>query len=60
MTQQLGAWLDMLFGVKQQDPQKQNVFFSFASPKYMANAANRKKVDALGVTAVREFMQLPL
>ena len=59
----LKSWLDQMFGTRQEDKQKKNIFFCFAYEKYWAIKENRENQECgmveSAIRSISEFMQVP-
>ena len=68
-SKKLNIWIDMMFGSKQQNKKKLNIFFDLASkifylpslaPKYYENANKSKsQIERENLKSVAQYFQLP-
>mmetsp|Transcript_15194 Transcript_15194/g.11049 ORF Transcript_15194/g.11049 Transcript_15194/m.11049 type:complete len:232 (+) Transcript_15194:334-1029(+) len=59
----LKTWIDMLFGPKQDDRARKNIYFQHAYEKFWGNSTNLAGLEQYqifqAVSSIREFMQMP-
>lgn len=58
-TRMLSHWIDLVFGVHQQDITRQNLFFASAYEEWHEKAKNRNNITLQQVRSLVEFYQAP-
>lgn len=59
VTENLGHWIDLVFGIHQKDEKKLNKFFGFAYEEWHLKAENRAKLTNINIRSLIDFYTAP-